>query len=179
MTAKSLLAAVLLALAPLAHALDLAPDTYSVEGGGADGVRNLTLGVGWDWGMQRPLGSMLLTGHTELFAGAWRADAIGGGQRTYGHFGVLPTLRLRFDGGRSPWFAEAGIGLSWLNRTFRTPDKTFSTRFQVTDVIGVGRTFGADGRHELGVRLQHVSNGGIDNPNPGQNAVLLRYVGRF
>ena len=51
----------------------------------------------------------------------------------------------------------------------------FSTKFQFGDHIGVGARFGAANRHDLGLRLQHVSNGGIKNPNPGINLLLLRY----
>jgi Lipid A 3-O-deacylase (PagL) len=41
------------------------------------------------------------------------------------------------------------------------------------------RGFGADGEHELALRLQHFSNGGIRRPNPGETFLQLRYAWRY
>ena len=169
----------LLAAAPAA-ALDFRPDTASLQlGPGRHGTSSITAGIGWDWAWQRPVWRLLATGQTELFASAWRAHDFGDGHQWFGHFGVLPTVRLRFDEGRSPWFAEAGIGLSWMDRHYITPYKQMSTRFNFVDVIGVGRSFGTGGRHELSLRYTHVSNGGYREPNPGEDFLLLRYATRF
>ena len=81
--------------------------------------------------------------------------------------------------GQSPWFAEAGIGGTLMDSLYRTTSREFSTAFQFTEQIGVGRNFGERGEHELSVRLQHVSNGGIKEPNPGENFWRVRYLYRF
>ena len=91
------------------------------------------------------------------------------------HLALVPTFRLRFDEGRSPWFAEGGIGISLMDARYITPTKEFSTRFNFADRIAIGRSFGLRGEHEVALQLQHVSNAGIKEPNPGENFLQLRY----
>jgi lipid A 3-O-deacylase len=74
---------------------------------------------------------------------------------------------------------EGGLGGTVKNHVNRTADEPFSTAFQFTEVVGVGRSFGAHGEHEVSVRLQHVSNASIKKPNPGANFVRLRYLYGF
>ena len=93
--------------------------------------------------------------------------------------GLTPVLRYRFDGGDSPWFAEAGIGVNVLAPVYRDGDRQFSTAFNFGDHLALGRSFGAGGRQELSLRLQHFSNAGIKHPNPGINFVQLRYSVAF
>ena len=88
-------------------------------------------------------------------------------------------LRLRPAGGSSPWFIEAGIGITVMDRLYRSQTKKFSTTFNFVDVAGIGRSFGADRRQELSLRLVHISNADIKSPNPGENFVQLRYAWMF
>jgi lipid A 3-O-deacylase len=173
-------AGLLAAAAPLSQALDLKPDAVAVQaGGGTHGTRMAGVGIVWDWDFER-LRRAELTAQTELMLNGWRADAPGGGEKTYHQIVLLPSLRMRFDRGASPWFAELGIGASWMDRLFATPDKQFSTRWNFYDMMGVGYTLGGPtGHHELGLRWVHVSNGGVKKPNPGQDFIQLRYVNRF
>lgn len=161
---------------------DKAPGMF-VEGGHAlyDGARTDAWAVGavfpWSW---NALGAT--NGRSfawELFASHWRAPSLEAGRRDYVQLGAVATLRYRFDSGNSPWFAEAGIGATVMNSLYRTPDRQFSTAFQFTEVLGLGRTFGTHGEHELSVRLQHFSNASIKEPNPGANFARLRYLYRF
>lgn len=115
----------------------------------------------------------------DLFASQWRAPEAVDGRRTYAQIGVIATWRYRFDRGASPWFVEGGLGGTVMNHVYRTADEPFSTAFQFTEVVGIGRSFGARGEHELSVRAQHVSNASIKKPNPGANFVRLRYLYRF
>lgn len=133
----------------------------------------------WDW--RRSFIGGELTGHWDAHIAHWRvsAGAAGPDRRQWTQLAVVPTLRLRFDGGRSPWFMEGGIGLSWLNGKFETREKKFSTRFNFTDHLGVGMNFGERWQHELMLAVRHVSNGGIRKPNPGENFVQLRYAMAF
>lgn len=109
----------------------------------------------------------------EVFGSVWRTRH-DGAHRTNVQVGVIGTLRYRL--GQSAWFIDGGAGLTLFNKTYRTLDREFSTTFQFTEVLGVGRSLGP---HELALRFQHVSNGGIRNPNPGENLVRLRYVYQF
>lgn len=178
---RPLAAALLLAGIAPAHAFDLRPAGASVQVGAWNhGTAMAGVGLLWDWDFERLRKRAELTAHTELMVNRWRADALGGGNQELTQLVLLPTLRMRLDRGASPWFFEVGVGASWLDRNFATPDKTFSTRWNFYDVLGVGHTFGGpSGKHELGLRWNHVSNAGLKDPNPGQNFLQLRYTMRF
>jgi lipid A 3-O-deacylase len=171
-----LLAAACLA-GPSASAEGLRPAGYFVQGGVAQGrVWSATAGLVWPW--QGRLFGHQFSGITEAFVSHWDAPGAGG-RSGFTQVGVAPLVRWNFGGGRSPWFAEAGIGLSAMDRHFVTPDKQFSTSFNFVDIVGAGRRFGAGGKQELSLRLQHVSNGGYRKPNPGENFLQLRYASAF
>jgi lipid A 3-O-deacylase len=175
------IAGLLAAGVPLAHALDFKPDGVSLQAAsGAHGTAMAGVGLIWDWDFERMRRKAELTAHTEVMLNQWRADAVGGGNQHLTQVVVLPSLRMRLARGTSPWFLEIGVGASWMDRRFITPDKEFSTQWNFYDVLGVGHTFGGvDGKHELGARWVHVSNAGIKKPNPGQDFLQLRYVARF
>ena len=156
-----------------ASALDLRPDGISLQASpGTHDTGMAGAAVVWDWEWE-------LLRRKELFVNHWRADALGGGRSSFTQVGVLPTLRINLGQGRSPWFLEVGIGLSYMDRRFVTDERSFSTRFNFYDVLGAGYAFGERRRHEVGLRLVHVSNAGIKEPNPGQDFLQLRYVARF
>jgi hypothetical protein len=158
------------------------PRRMFIEAGRAtNDVGIAAVGVQWPWQWRREFLGGELTGHWEAHVAHWRvsAGAAAPGRRQWTQLSVVPALRLRFDGGRSPWFVEGGIGLSVLDGYFRTRQETFSTRFNFTDHLGLGLNFGERRQHELMLALRHVSNGGIKKPNPGQNFVQLRYSMAF
>lgn len=175
-------AAVLFLNAPLpASAFDVVPDGASAQVGFArHGTRMAGVGVIWDWDFERMRRKSELTAHTELLLNRWRADQAGGAHIELTQIALLPSLRMRLGRGASAWFLEFGIGASWMDKTFDTPERTFSTRWNFLDMLGVGYSLGGpDGQHELGLRWTHTSNAGIREPNPGQDFLLLRYVRRF
>jgi lipid A 3-O-deacylase len=163
------------------HAFDPQPDGIAVQVGAGDAGTNMAgVSVIWDWNFWRIRPKTTLTAHTEFMLNDWRADAVGGGQRNYLQAVLLPTLRMRFGQGGSPWFLEVGIGASFMTPRFVTPNKEFSTQWNFYDVLGTGYTFGgSDGHHELNLRWVHVSNGGVRKPNPGQDFGQVRYVHWF
>lgn len=163
------------ALAASGAAADLMPQGMFVQAGaGEDSTRALSVGAVWAWSWQRQVAGGRLEGITEAYVSRWSAKD-GTGRAGFTHVGVVPLLRYRFDQGRSPWFAEGGIGLTYMDRLYRAGDKQFSTRYNFADVLGAGRNFGAGQRQELSLRLTHFSNGGLKHPNPGLNLVRLRY----
>lgn len=180
-TLRVCLVGLLASAASLSHAIDWTPDGVSVQGGaGSHAARMAGVGVFWEWDFQRMRRKAELTAHTELMVNQWRADAPEGGHRTYTQVVLLPSLRMRLARGQSPWYIELGIGASWMDRIFETPEKRFSTQWNFFDMMGIGRTIdGPDGSRELALRWVHVSNAGIKNPNPGQDFLQLRYVSRF
>ena len=115
----------------------------------------------------------------DLFASNWSARAATGGRTNFAQVGGILNWRYRFSEGQSPWFGELGIGASLMDRVYHTPERQFSTTFQFTEVIGAGLSLGDHGQHEVALRLQHFSNAGIKEPNPGETFVRARYTYRF
>ena len=144
----------------------LALDGVSLEVGRGTGKTNL-LRTGLQW-----------HGHTKWFEhSGWQLEhyielGFGGwdnGEGTVYDLGVTPVFRFRRSSG-SPYF-EAAVGFHALSNLQFERGRETSTRFQFGDHLGVGWVHG---RYDFGVRLQHLSNGGIRNPNPGINFIVLR-----
>src|SRR5438046_9455519 len=93
-------------------------------------------------------------------------------------FGIAPVLRLQRtrSEGTVPYL-EASLGVHLLSKRHINGNREFSTAFQFGEFVGAGLLFGPRQELGLGLRLQHVSNGGIKNPNPGLSfaSVVLRY----
>lgn len=147
---KKILAALAFLPAVSAHALD----AVSLElGRGNDAVDMARAGVQWQWANG--------WGYWEASVGAWD-----GARGAILDVGITPVFRTR---GR--YFAEAAIGAHWLSSGAIAPARDFATRFQFGDHVGVGMRLE---KYDLTLRLQHLSNGGIRNPNPGINFVQLQ-----
>lgn len=108
-------------------------------------------------------------------AGHWRADD-GGGSAIVTQVGFTPTLRFWPGGATTGWFYEAAIGVNALTPVYRTREKRFSTAFNFGDHVALGRRSAGACHREWALRLQHYSNAGLDQPNPGENFVQLRLV---
>ena len=182
--ASATFAAFFLAWCLPAHAFDDQGMGVYVEGGraphGEVGSTNTsTIGMMLPWTPFPAMQSGAVSSYVDLFASQWRAPPVDQGHRSYAQLGAIAVLRYRFDQGASPWFVEGGLGVSVLDHLYRTPEREFSTAFQFTEVLAVGRSFGRSGNHELSLRAQHFSNGSIKKPNPGENFVRVRYAYRF
>lgn len=163
-----------------AHAFDWKPDGASLQvGAGGKGTSLAGAGIVWDWDFQRMRRKAELTAHTEFMVNHWRGNAIGGGHQGVTQLVLLPSLRMRLARGASRWFIELGIGASWMDQEFETPRKRFGSQWNFYDMMGLGYNLDAEHRHELGFRWVHVSNAGLEHPNPGQDFLQLRYVRRF
>ncbi|KQP49504.1 acyloxyacyl hydrolase [Pseudorhodoferax sp. Leaf274] len=173
-TAKTALAALCLATSAAASAQQGQGPGLYLEAGQADHhgatTEALTLGVRMPTGVRFFNGGLALS--VDGYASLWHADPVPGGRDRFTQLGLVPMLRWRFDEGRSPWFVEGGIGASYLVDGYRTRTKTFGSRWNFSDHLGVGYSFG---RHEIGLYVKHVSNAGLDKPNPGETFYLLRY----
>ena len=91
---------------------------------------------------------------------------MGNAEDSSADIGVTPVFRFE----RNRFYLEAAIGLH-LVQTHISAHRTFSTAFQFGDHIGAGMHFKS---YDVCVRLQHLSNGSIRDPNPGINFVLVR-----
>lgn len=94
--------------------------------------------------------------------------------RVYG--GVL----WQFGEGAGP-FLDLGIGLALhdgdLDNRRRTDRKRLGSRVLFRVPLEVGYSF--DGRHQLSVMFDHISNGYLTKPNEGMDSLGLRYGYRF
>lgn len=150
MIRKIVLAALACSLAAPAPALE----GVSLEAGsGTDGAKPVRIGAQWP-GHYRWL-------HWEASFGGWT----GGHGRVY-DLAFTPVARW----GRSAWL-EAGVGAHVLSDLDVGTGSDFSTRFQFGDHVGAGLRLGD---YDVVLRFQHLSNGGLRDPNPGINFLILR-----
>jgi lipid A 3-O-deacylase len=144
-----------------AHAVD----SVSAElGGGSRKVNLWRVGAQWH---QHP--EWLTASHWSLYwdasLGSWHGDT-----GTVHDFGLTPVFRHAVAP-RGAYF-DAGIGFHVLSDSHVSSDLGFSTRFQFGDHLGIGYRFAH--HYDLAVRFEHLSNGGMRNPNPGINFLQLR-----
>src|SRR4051812_48922349 len=89
-------------------------------------------------------------------------------------FSLMPTLRLaprHFDTLQP--FVEAAVGAHVLSAT-AIDNRPFSTAFQFGERLAVGVRFPGRIPVSIGVGGEHVSNGGIKEPNSGVTFAALR-----
>ena len=156
------------------------PTSAFLQAGTTGNTHELTAGATWDWARQWTLGGGRVTGYWEASVSEWSYLAADRRRTAWlGQVGLIPVFRYRPAGGASPWFLEAGVGLTFTTSLYETDRKRFSTTFNFGDHLAAGRNFGQRREHELSLRLQHFSNGGIKHPNPGEDFIQLRYAYRF
>ena len=142
-------------------------------------VRTSMLALGWQSAQTHHFWDGRFGLHWELYASRWRTEPDAGGARDFTQLGLVPMLRYRFARGASPWFIDGGVGLSYLTARYRNRVKVFGSQWNFSDHLGLGRSFGVARQHELGLYVKHVSNAGLQTPNPGETFVQLRYAQRF
>ena len=141
-----------------------AVDSFSAElGHGTRGVDDWRVGVQW---RQKPkwLENTNMHLYWDATLGAWESD-IG----TVQELGLTPTFRYGIDQGA---YFDVGVGFHVLSETRISSQIEFSTKFQFGDHLGIGYRFD---RYDVSMRLQHLSNAGIRNPNPGVNFLQVRF----
>ena len=104
----------------------------------------------------------------ELGGGIWRVPDLAG--RTQ-RFDLHATPVWRADFART--YVEGGIGLYLLSHTINNDVTHMSTSFEFGSHVGVGLRLGERRETRVGIALQHLSNGGIKEPNGGVNFVLV------
>ncbi|TDY25137.1 lipid A 3-O-deacylase PagL [Paraburkholderia sp. BL6665CI2N2] len=147
-------------------------DQWGVQVAGGLGdhhVRKLDLGVVWDPNLTWwQIGDWHFALIGEAHVAWWHTDE-SDEHRDIGEFGVTPFIRfIRGTGSIRP-FVEAGVGVRLLTHARISSDYTYATAFQFAPTAGAGVQFGSHQQYQAGYRFQHVSNGGIKEPNPGIN----------
>jgi lipid A 3-O-deacylase len=151
-----------------------APSAVFLEAGSGGGTHEQTAGLTWDWDKTWSIGGGRISGYWEASIARWSYTGETGRSTSLGKLEVAPMFRYRASDGASPWFIEGGIGLTLMNRMFASNRNRFSTRYNFGDHLAIGRSFGPQGQYEVALRLEHVSNAGLKEPNPGESLVQLR-----
>jgi len=86
-----------------------------------------------------------------------------------------PNLRLENDAWKVPLFFDLNVSPTVIGGS-TYGDDDLGTSLNFSSYIGLGIKLGRTKRHELRLRYQHISNGGIDDTNPGVNMVGLDFV---
>jgi len=142
----------------------LAVDGVSGEiGSGTRQVDMYRFGAQWRQKQPRWLEDTRFNIYWDASIGAWDGDTGG-----LVDLGITPVLRY---GSLHGGYVDAGIGFHYLSDTHISSAIEFSTKYQFGDHVGAGWRFD---RYDFSLRLQHLSNAGIHNPNPGINFLQLR-----
>ena len=157
------------------------PDAVFSQVGAGRATGSLSVGGGWRWKhawMVRD--SLVLSGRWDITVGRWRADLDGekDDQHWVTQVSVVPTLRLSGLSDRG-FYGEIGSGPVMLMPIFQNRDRYFSTEFNFQSHLALGYVLGRRAEHDIGLRIEHFSNGGIREPNPGMEIASLRYTYRF
>ncbi|PLA75432.1 acyloxyacyl hydrolase [Hydrogenovibrio sp. SC-1] len=141
------------------HRLTLSTDIGSDN---TVGFQRVSLGANWQTPIYQ-MGNYQLTGRMELNAGTWRSSLTAPLNKSGHIFGLNPVFQSRYHLGKINPYFELGGGPNWLsNATIENEFK--STQFQFGSIFGFGVQ---TTEFEVGYRYLHISNAGIELPNPG------------
>jgi lipid A 3-O-deacylase len=154
-----------------------ANDRVFLAYGASEDVTVVRVGGQRDWGRRWfRNGDWFLGGYWELGAGRWAGD-----EEVLYELGVTPVFRLQrhypFENSASPYL-EAAVGVHLLSES-EIAGEDLSSLVQLGDHLGAGMTFGPLGQFSVVYRFQHISNAGLQAPNPSLNLHLLNLGYRF
>lgn len=135
------------------------------------------IGVLWNWqGKWLTRGDWHLGGYWDAAIGYWHVDA-DASIRVTNHIlevGLTPMLRWQLSARQalSP-FIDFGIGIRLVDENAVTLLRDLSGPVLFGSVIGAGFQFGPKG-YALSYRFQHLSTGGLKEPNNGVNVQSIR-----
>lgn len=144
--------------------IDIRKLTLSTDIGSDNTIGFQRISLGADW--QTPIyqvGNYQLTGRMELNAGTWRSSLKTPLNKSGHIFGINPVFQSRYHLGKINPYFELGGGPNWLSNA-TIEDEFKSTQFQFGSIFGFGVQ---TTEFEMGYRYLHISNAGIELPNPG------------
>ena len=139
-------------------------DGVAVEYGRGDDRTNLVrVAITDKWRKaQPPAGdAWRLAGYWEFSAAVWDNR-----DESTADLGFTPVFRLE----RGRLYVEGALGFHLVQARISAA-RVFGTAFQFAEHVGAGFH---NGKYSFGLHVQHLSNGGIRDPNPGINFVLMR-----
>jgi hypothetical protein len=157
--------AALLSSASIAHGACPA-NHVEIEAGRGDEVD--AAGVGWRHALGDDCGARRFA--LLLRADHWRGRDPAPASRSIWDVSATPVLELPVSAAPWPLRVDIGIGVHAITHTHINAERRMSTAFQFGEFIGA--TLDLRG-YEIGLRVQHVSNGGIKHPNDGMTYTLL------
>lgn len=161
----------------------LAVDGVDVQlGGGDESTTVVRASARWNWDKRWfTEGDWYVGGYWELGAGYWDGDSGKYRNGDISHIGITPVFRLikkeKLANGSKPFF-EGAIGLHVMSDD-KIGDNDLGGDFTFADHIAAGLQFGDRLEHEVSLRLEHFSNGGLYDDNDGMNFATLRYGYNF
>lgn len=88
---------------------------------------------------------------------------------------VGPVLRLTHARWPTRMFVDVGVSPTVIDGA-RYGDRDFGTSFNFSSHLGLGIRVGENADHVVKFRFEHISNGGIDDTNPGVNLIGVDFV---
>lgn len=157
-----------------------AADSISIEAANGDRTNIFRVAAQWQWNKKWfQSNGTHLGGYWDVGAAYWRQnrylDQRGNTNGLY-DLGITPVFRFQSDH-KLGWYLEAGIGAHYLSELYNNNGARLSTRFQFGDHIGIGYVLGNN--LDIGLRIQHYSNGGFKKPNTGVDVAVLRVAYQF
>ncbi|QJE00265.1 acyloxyacyl hydrolase [Massilia forsythiae] len=176
----SLAAVAALGVSQASFAADGWYDSVALEGGGGEHVQVVRLSAQKNWNRNwLPTAGYHLSGYWDANVAYWRAnrwDDVAGRRKNLAVIGITPVFRWEADD-KLGLYGEAGIGASVFSSVYRNTHRQLSTAYEFADHVGVGYVL--PNKWDIGVRIQHYSNGGIKHPNGGVNLALVRAAYQF
>ena len=171
LTLSTLAASLLLAAAHSpAHAIDGAALELGT-GNKTQFVRGSLL-----WTFQRALYEserLAIKGYWDLSLAQWRGNSFRnqpGEHQNLTVVGITPMVRVQQPG--SKFYGEAGIGAHLMSELYDNNGRKLSTALEFGSHLGIG--YNLSPRADVGLSIQHYSNGGIKHPNSGVNFVSMK-----
>ncbi len=165
------LALMLSALSPFCHAIDSA--SVEVGAGAKTQLLRVALQSNWQAKWFDSNGSAL-SGYWDTDIASLRGNQyrnVKGAHQSVTDVGFTPVFRWQ-QNSKQGFYAEGGIGVHFLSGLWDNDGNQLSTHFQFGDHVGVGYVFA--NKLDLGLKLQHFSNGGYKKPNTGINYVVVK-----
>ena len=160
------------------HAGAYAVDAVSFDFATGNKTQKAEFGLQWDWQRQwLQSNGTHVDGYWDLSLAQWRGtryQSIPDATQNITDIGITPMFRFQRDS-RTGLYAEGGIGAHLLSAHYDNNGRRLSTALQFGTHLGVGYAF--SNKLDVGLQIEHVSNGGIKHPNDGVNfaGVRVRY----
>ncbi|MDP3842842.1 MAG: acyloxyacyl hydrolase [Oxalobacteraceae bacterium] len=151
-----------------------AVDSASFEAATGNKTQMVRLGAQWDWSNKWwQSNNTHIGGYWDLTLAQWRGTQYQNRPHVtqdITDIGITPVFRFQQDSRTGP-YAEAGVGAHLMSQVYDNNGRTLSTAFQFGNHIGIGYVFANN--LDIGLKIQHFSNGGIKHPNNGVNFAAL------